>query len=400
MSLTKRPCTRSTSSSPSSTSTSVPKNVTQIAQEMGIEAALESVPAEGIGGLSEGVTPLEMADAYATLANGGIHHDPTAISKVEFPDGKVDEIRRRRRRAGADRGRGLRSDEGPRGRDHLRHRRRLHLDRLLRRGRQDRHLRGRAPTPGSSATRRCSRPRSGSATRSRAKRPATAARPPARSGRATCRPPRKANARNSKCPKSCPNSPAYDSDHTCRASVRERRLRRRRIRKRRRGQGARRAKTTSRRRRSRSEPGSRNARILPGIAPPPTPPPRRPPPHRSAAASAPALSPERAGATPRSARSGSRRGRGRRRCGGPRCGRRGGRAAFRARCRRRRGARGCRRGRRRKGDVVVAGAEVVLVDAVVVGQLEPTRVAGRPMKTLIASSPIGIRRISSKPSFS
>jgi penicillin-binding protein 1A len=65
--------------------------VTQTAQEMGITASLESVPAEGIGGLAEGVTPLEMADAYATLANGGVHHDPTAISKVEFPNGKVDE---------------------------------------------------------------------------------------------------------------------------------------------------------------------------------------------------------------------------------------------------------------------------------------------------------------------
>src|SRR4029077_12089031 len=43
------------------------------------------------GGLAIGVTPLEMADAYATLADGGIHHDPTAISKVEFPSGKVDE---------------------------------------------------------------------------------------------------------------------------------------------------------------------------------------------------------------------------------------------------------------------------------------------------------------------
>ncbi len=32
-----------------------------------------------------------MADAYATLASGGVHHDPTAISRVEFPDGKVDE---------------------------------------------------------------------------------------------------------------------------------------------------------------------------------------------------------------------------------------------------------------------------------------------------------------------
>jgi penicillin-binding protein 1A len=68
-----------------------PENVTQTAHEMGIEADLESVPAEGIGGLAEGVTPLEQADGYATLASGGIHHDPTAISRVEFPDGKVDE---------------------------------------------------------------------------------------------------------------------------------------------------------------------------------------------------------------------------------------------------------------------------------------------------------------------
>jgi penicillin-binding protein 1A len=67
------------------------ENVTETAEEMGIESPLESVPAEGIGGLAVGVTPLEMADAYATLANGGIHHDPTAISKVEFPNGKVDE---------------------------------------------------------------------------------------------------------------------------------------------------------------------------------------------------------------------------------------------------------------------------------------------------------------------
>src|ERR1700710_2875790 len=69
-----------------------PENVTQTAEEMGIEAELLSVPAEAIGGLSHGVSPLEQADGYATLANGGVHHDPTAISKVEFPEGKVDEI--------------------------------------------------------------------------------------------------------------------------------------------------------------------------------------------------------------------------------------------------------------------------------------------------------------------
>jgi penicillin-binding protein 1A len=68
-----------------------PESVTETAKEMGIESPLQSVPAEGIGGLSIGVTPLEMADAYATLASGGIHHDPTAISKVVFPNGKVDE---------------------------------------------------------------------------------------------------------------------------------------------------------------------------------------------------------------------------------------------------------------------------------------------------------------------
>src|SRR6202012_2627573 len=68
-----------------------PENVTQTAHEMGIEAELQSVPAEAIGGLAYGVSPLEQADGYATLASGGVHHDPTAISKVEFPDGKVEE---------------------------------------------------------------------------------------------------------------------------------------------------------------------------------------------------------------------------------------------------------------------------------------------------------------------
>jgi penicillin-binding protein 1A len=47
-------------------------------------------PAAAIGGLSEGVTPLEMAGAYATLADGGLRHRPTAVAKVVFPDGRVD----------------------------------------------------------------------------------------------------------------------------------------------------------------------------------------------------------------------------------------------------------------------------------------------------------------------
>ena len=54
---------------------------------MGITTELDGIPAEGIGGLRIGVSPLEMTDAYATLASGGIHHNPVAIEKVVFPGG-------------------------------------------------------------------------------------------------------------------------------------------------------------------------------------------------------------------------------------------------------------------------------------------------------------------------
>src|SRR4051794_3816616 len=47
-------------------------------------------PAAAIGGLREGGNPLEMASAYATLADGGVRNQPTAIAKVVFPDGHVD----------------------------------------------------------------------------------------------------------------------------------------------------------------------------------------------------------------------------------------------------------------------------------------------------------------------
>ncbi len=59
------------------------------AHAMGVTTKLDGNPAEVIGGLSMGVTPLEMADAYATVANGGYHIPPTAIDRVVFPDGSV-----------------------------------------------------------------------------------------------------------------------------------------------------------------------------------------------------------------------------------------------------------------------------------------------------------------------
>ena len=67
-----------------------PQRVAATAKSMGIESELDGIPAEGIGGLRIGVSPLEMADAYATLASGGIHRNPVAIRRVVFPDGRAD----------------------------------------------------------------------------------------------------------------------------------------------------------------------------------------------------------------------------------------------------------------------------------------------------------------------
>jgi penicillin-binding protein 1A len=67
-----------------------PAAVAATAKSMGITTELDGIPAEGIGGLRLGVSPLELTDAYATLASGGIHHDPVSIEKVTFPNGRVD----------------------------------------------------------------------------------------------------------------------------------------------------------------------------------------------------------------------------------------------------------------------------------------------------------------------
>jgi penicillin-binding protein 1A len=64
--------------------------ITQTAYKMGVKTHLSSYPAEALGGLTLGVTPLEMADVYATLADGGWRNSPIAITKVVFPDGHVD----------------------------------------------------------------------------------------------------------------------------------------------------------------------------------------------------------------------------------------------------------------------------------------------------------------------
>jgi penicillin-binding protein 1A len=67
-----------------------PEAVASTAHAMGITSPLDGIPAEGIGGLRIGVSPLEMASAYGTLAAGGVRRNPIAITKVVFPNGKVD----------------------------------------------------------------------------------------------------------------------------------------------------------------------------------------------------------------------------------------------------------------------------------------------------------------------
>jgi penicillin-binding protein 1A len=69
-----------------------PDAVRQAAYDMGITTKLDGYPAEGLGGLRLGVSPLEMADAYATIASFGVRHKPIAVKKVVFPDGKSEDL--------------------------------------------------------------------------------------------------------------------------------------------------------------------------------------------------------------------------------------------------------------------------------------------------------------------
>jgi len=68
-----------------------PDNFTEMAAKLGITSPLEGLAAEAIGGLAQCCSVLEMSNAFASIANGGVHHDPTAIERVELRDGEVDE---------------------------------------------------------------------------------------------------------------------------------------------------------------------------------------------------------------------------------------------------------------------------------------------------------------------
>jgi penicillin-binding protein 1A len=73
-----------------------PDKVAETAVDMGIRRRhVHGYPAESLGGLRNGVSPLEMATAYATIASGGYRNRPTAITKVKFEGQHRSELPRR-----------------------------------------------------------------------------------------------------------------------------------------------------------------------------------------------------------------------------------------------------------------------------------------------------------------
>ena len=94
-------------------------------------------------GSSEGVTPLEMADAYATLADGGVRHRADVDRQGRVPRRQGRQAGRREGHRVLTPGQAYEVTRVLEGVITTRHRRRLHLDRLPLGGRQDRHHRRR-----------------------------------------------------------------------------------------------------------------------------------------------------------------------------------------------------------------------------------------------------------------
>jgi penicillin-binding protein 1A len=65
-----------------------PEKTVDLAHRVGITSPLDAVPSITLG--TSGVSPLEMADAYATFAAYGVRHKPQAIVRVYGKDGKLD----------------------------------------------------------------------------------------------------------------------------------------------------------------------------------------------------------------------------------------------------------------------------------------------------------------------
>jgi penicillin-binding protein 1A len=66
-----------------------PAKMVETAEKMGIVTPVPPYPAIILGALPDGATVLEMASAYATLADDGVYNRPTGIIKITDADGNV-----------------------------------------------------------------------------------------------------------------------------------------------------------------------------------------------------------------------------------------------------------------------------------------------------------------------
>lgn len=63
--------------------------VAQMARNAGISSVVSSNPAIALGGLENGVSPMELVSAYSTFAAGGFHYQNFAIDRVENSEGRL-----------------------------------------------------------------------------------------------------------------------------------------------------------------------------------------------------------------------------------------------------------------------------------------------------------------------
>ncbi|HLR74823.1 MAG TPA: penicillin-binding transpeptidase domain-containing protein, partial [Virgibacillus sp.] len=69
-------------------------NAQQFAEGLGIKFADDTIDIrDAIGGTGTSVTPVQLAGAFSAFGNEGIYNEPYTVTKVEFPDGKVVDLK-------------------------------------------------------------------------------------------------------------------------------------------------------------------------------------------------------------------------------------------------------------------------------------------------------------------
>ncbi|WP_082635678.1 transglycosylase domain-containing protein [Fictibacillus enclensis] len=76
-------------------------NAKKFANNLGL--GLDKIyPSYAIGGFETGVSPLKMAGAFSAFGNQGVYNQPTTLRKIEYPNGKVREIKHKPKKAMSD----------------------------------------------------------------------------------------------------------------------------------------------------------------------------------------------------------------------------------------------------------------------------------------------------------